>query len=122
MTTNKNTCNDEDSQPEAYNGFDLEIKNSSDDGHGVDQNNNEVTRKNAEELDKNLMCSNENNSDRSVLGMSYREHKITDLKAKLAQQEEELAKLKALKGYDIAVEKIPQTLLNQPIVALIFML
>lgn len=112
VTTNKNNCNDEDSQPEAYNGFDLEIKNSSDDGHGVDQNNNEVTRKNAEELDKNLMCSNENNSDRSVLGMSYREHKITDLKAKLAQQEEELAKLKALKGYDIAVEKIPQTLLN----------
>lgn len=112
MTTNRNDCNDEDSQPEAYNGFDLEIKNSSGDGHGVDQNNNEVTRKNAEELDKNLMCSNENNSDRSVLGTSYRKHKITDLKAKLAQQEEELAKLKALKGYDIAVEKIPQTLLN----------
>lgn len=112
MTTNKNNCNDEDSQLEAYNRFDLEIKKSSGDGHGVDQNNNEVTRKNAEEFDKNLMCSNQNDSDRSALGMSYREHKITDLKAKLVQQEEELAKLKALKRYDIAVEKIPQTLLN----------
>ena len=104
MTTNKNNCNDEDSQLEAYNRFDLEITKSSGDGHGVDQNNNEVTRKNAEEFDKNLMCSNENDSDRSVLGMSYREHKITDLKAKLVQQEEELAKLKALKRYDIAVQ------------------
>lgn len=69
-----------------------------------DQNNNNDWKKeetstgeNTNEREQNWSCSSGNDGFNSSLDMSYRENKITTLKARLAKQEEELAKLRTQK-------------------------
>ena len=57
-----------------------------------DQNNNDWRKE--EKAHKNTSCSSVNGGVNISLDMTYRENKITTLKARLAKQEEELSKLR----------------------------
>lgn len=80
-----------------------------------DQNNNDWRKK--EKLNKNMKeniderkeyvsCSSVNGGVNIPLDMSYRENKITSLKARLAKQEEELAKLRTQKEGKLAKDSL----------------
>lgn len=60
-------------------------------------NRNNTMKRTSDEERQSWMCDNLNNGKSNFLDMSYRKNKITDLKARLAKQEEELAKLRTVK-------------------------
>ena len=110
-TTKRNRCNSDGNQHRHQNGNDHEENKYTGERKETlhDQNNNKKVTKKHEQREQNGMCDDLNNSDSYSLNRSYRENKITDLKARLAKQEEELAKLKILKECKTAAKNRPPT-------------
>lgn len=60
----------------------------------------------------NWKCGSLSSGKNNALNISYRENKITDLKARVAKQEEELAKLRTFKESKLVMDEDPQATVN----------
>ena len=107
-SNNKNNDNNNNNSDHSNNKYDSSNKymNLIDKEALNDQNNNDrnkLVKKASDERNRNLIRGNMNNGNVCPLDMSYRENKITDLKMRLARQEEELAKLRTSKVSKAAI-------------------
>ena len=75
-------------------------------------NRGKTMKKTLNEEKSNWKCGSLSSGKNNALDMSYRENKITDLKARVAKQEEELAKLRTVKQSKPVTYEDPQATLN----------
>ena len=75
-------------------------------------NRGKTMKKTLNEEKRNWKCGNLSSGNNNALDMSYRDNKITDLKARLAKQEEELAKLRTFKEWKPVMDERQQATLN----------